>query len=168
MNPAFLLPAVQRVISRIEIRYDHSLIALQKLSYDRGLPCFRQSEDNVPTVSEYPDVMIDATDAEPGLVDVNKRTFSQALHVEQFCSPIILGEGLNEIDDTCLRGRFVEQILRCQGDRPVWKAKDGPLINRPGPKAVPKGLLAELLNLGWFIIPLASRTVTFFAYILDH
>src|ERR1019366_524656 len=111
MNPTFLLPAVQRVISRVEICYEHSLKALQKLPHDRSLPRFSQSEDNVPTVSEYPDVMIDAPDAEPRFVDVDKRTFQQALHENRLRTTVILPELLDKTDDTCLRCCLVEQLL---------------------------------------------------------
>src|SRR6267378_4626139 len=84
MNPTFLLPAIQSVISRVEIRYQHSLKALQKLPHDRGLPRFRQSEDNVPTVSEHPDIVIDAADAQPRLVGVDKRTFQRQIDSSSF------------------------------------------------------------------------------------
>src|SRR5712692_6695656 len=143
MNPTFLLPAVQRVISRVEICYEHSLKALQKLPHDRGLPRFRQSEDNVPTVSEYPDIMIDAADAEPRLVDVDKRTFQQALHENRFRTAVVRGEGFNEIDDARHGRRLVEQFLHCLGDHPVWKPKNNPLIDRPGPKSAAKRLSAK-------------------------
>src|SRR5450756_1431283 len=90
MNPTFLLPAVQRIISRVEIRYEYSLKALQKLTHDRGLPRFRQPEDHVPTVSERPDIMIDAADAQPRLVGVDKRTIQQALHQNRFRTAVVL------------------------------------------------------------------------------
>src|SRR6266567_6502598 len=99
MNPALLLPAVQPVVSRVEIRHKHSLIPLQKVLHDGGLPRFCQSEDNVPAVSEYPDIMIDAADAEPRLVGVDKRTFQQTLYENHLRASIVPGEGFNEIDD---------------------------------------------------------------------
>src|ERR1039457_4350311 len=146
MNPTLLLPAVQRVISRVKIRYKHSLIVTQKLPHDRGLPCFGKSEDNVAAVGEYPDIMIDAADAEPRLVDVHKRTLQQVLHENRFRPEVVPGKGLNEVDEACRRRRLVEQVLHRLGDHPVWKAKDNPLINRPGSKAVPKRLCAEPVN----------------------
>src|ERR1039457_2121208 len=168
MNPTFLLLAVQRVISRVEIRYKHTLIAAQKLPHDRSLPCFGKSEDNVVAVSEYPDVMIDASDVQPRFVGVNKRTFSQTLQENRLCTAVVLGEGLNEIDDARLGRRLMEQLLHCLGDHPVWKPKNNPLINRPSPKAVPKRLAAKPFDSGRFIVPLAPWTVPFFACVLNH
>src|ERR1035437_1551947 len=168
MNPTFLLPAVQRVISSVEIRYEYSLKALQKLPHDPSLPRFRQPEDHVPTVSEHPDIMIDAPDTEPRLVDVDERAFQKALHENRFRTTVIVGELLDKTDDACRRRRLVEQVLHRLGDHPVWKAKDNPLINCPGAKAVPKRLSTEVLNRRWFIVPFAPRTVALFACIHDH
>src|ERR1700722_12519352 len=108
MNPTLLLPAVDPVVSRVEIRNEHSLIALQKVSHYGSLPCFRQAEDNVPAVSEYPDVMIDAPDAEPRLVNVDERTFPQTVHKDRLRTTIIVGERLDKIDNACLGRRLVE------------------------------------------------------------
>src|ERR1035437_1141320 len=95
MNPTFLPPAAQRVISRVEIRYEYSLKALQKLPHYSSLPRFRQPEDDVPTVSEHPDIMIDAPDVQPRFVGVDKRTLQQSLHQNRFRTAVILGEGLD-------------------------------------------------------------------------
>jgi hypothetical protein len=163
VNPAFLLPALQSIISGVEIRNQHSLITLQKLRDGSSLPRFRQSEHNVQTVREYPDVMINASYAEPGLVYVNKQALFQALPEKRLRATVILGEGFQEIDDACLGRRLMEQVLHSLADRPVRKPKDNPLINRPGPKAVTKRLAAELLNPGRFGASLALPTIALLA-----
>jgi len=51
----------------------------KKVPNHRSLPRFRQLENDVAAISEYPDVMIDASDVQPRFVDVDRRTFQQAL-----------------------------------------------------------------------------------------
>jgi hypothetical protein len=105
----------------------------------------------VPTVSEYPSIVINATDVEARLVDVDKGALPHALHEKRLRSTIVLGKRFHEIDDACLRGGLVEQVLHRLGNRTEWKAKDNPLITRPSPKAVPESLGTEPINERWFI-----------------
>ena len=65
----------------------------------------------MPTVSEYPDVMIDSSDVEPRLVDVDKGALPQALHEKRLRTTVVLGERFHEIDDARLRSRLMEEVL---------------------------------------------------------
>src|SRR5438132_10240051 len=62
----------------------------------------------------------------------------------------------------------MEQFLHCPGDHPVWKPKNKPLIDRPGPKSVAKRLSAKSFDYGRFIELVAPLTVALSTCVLNH
>src|SRR5438876_1732835 len=138
MHPTLLLPAPHRIVSGVKIRYEDSLVALQHLLHHRSLPCFRQSENDVLPVGEHPDIMIYASDAEPRLVNMNKRTLPQSLEENRTRPAVILREVVNEVDDGRFCRPLAEQVFHSLGDDPIWQTENDALVHRPGSKAVPE------------------------------
>ena len=94
--------------------------------------------------------------------------FPAVLHENGFRTAVVRCEGFNEVDDARLGCRLMEQFLHCLGDHTVWKPKNNPLVNRPGPKSVAKRLSAKQLDYRRIIESVAPLTVALFASILEH
>src|SRR5262245_35905045 len=132
MHEAFLLPAREGIIPRIEVRHQDARILCKHLVDNRRFAGRGHFEEDMGPIGKDPDILLGAFDGEKGLIDVDKRTLEQSLPHETFRRRIVLRKAFDKFDERSNTGPLTKQVLHRLDNDAVGETEYDTLINDPG------------------------------------
>src|SRR5262245_40743325 len=123
MDPAFLLPAFDRVVTAVEVRNKDPIVAPEELTDDAGNPRSGRPEHHVSTVGEDPDKLLCALDIYLRLIGVDKRAAQERRLGLDLGFLVALGEVPDEVDDRALAHRLIELLFYALNDGVVLRPR---------------------------------------------
>ena len=133
-----------------------------------GFACRSQSENDVGSVSEDPDIIIGPLDVNLSLINVDERTLQEPLPQQALSRRIVLRKAFEEFYDRCRAGAFAKRIFHDLSNEMIRQTKYHTLINDPCLKRVTKQSPIKIFDSTWVIIFLALAAIAFFPNVFGY